>query len=154
RARRPVAPRPALPAELDRLDGRAGRVATPGAGRPAAARPGSLAMAADGAEAAPPSLTIGAAATLGLVSSLITVVFAILRTKVTALRIGPVGLGEIAEINQLVTLANVATTTMTGALLVNQLAQAKTKGDDVLLNRVTGAAWTGALILSAAAGLV
>src|SRR5215831_4306123 len=97
--------------------------------------------AAPAAPPAPPAgagLTIGSAAMLGLVGSLANVGLAVVRSKVTATTIGPVGFGKVAEMNQIVSLANVATTAMTGVLLVNQLAQARAARDDGEERRVFG----------------
>ena len=101
-----------------------------------------------------PGLTIGTAAALGLMGSLANVGFSVLRSKVMALKLGPEGLGKIAEINQLVTLANVATVTMTGAVLINHLAQARAAGDDQEVRRVVSGAWTGAIVVSGLAGIL
>jgi PST family polysaccharide transporter len=103
---------------------------------------------ADAAVETQPALTIGAAAAFGLLTSVSGVGFAVLRSKVMALRLGPEGLGQIAEINQLVALANVATSTMAGTVLINQLARARAAGDEQAIRRVVGAAWAGALLVS------
>jgi len=105
------------------------------------------------APAAGAGLTIGSAAMLGLVGSLANIGLAVVRSKVTATTIGPVGFGKVAEMNQIVSLANVSTIAMTSVLLINQLAQARAARDDAQERRVFGAALGAALLTSALAGV-
>jgi PST family polysaccharide transporter len=81
---------------------------------------------------APPprsALTIGVAAALGLISSLSNLVFSIVRSKVAAVRLGPIGLGKSAEILQLVTLANTPANLILGAPVVSGIAEAQRLDD-------------------------
>jgi PST family polysaccharide transporter len=110
-------------------------------------------MASADGDRSGPALTIGSTAMFGLIGSLANVVLAVVRSKVTATTIGPEGLGKAAEINQIVGLANVATTAMTGVLLVNQLGQARGAADADGVKRIVSGAWSSALIVSAVAGL-
>lgn len=86
--------------------------------------------------------SIGNAALLGAVSTAATVGFSIARSKVTALVLGPTGVGVTAEILQLVTLAMAPVVMFSGPVLVSKLAAAQARGDTAAINRLQDTAWT------------
>ena len=98
--------------------------------------------------------SIERAAGLGLLVSLASVVAAAVRSKAAALFLGPVGVGIVAEVQQLATLVLVPLAAFAGPALVQALANR----DSPTHERVIGAAlaWTLALgvLLSAAAVLL
>jgi PST family polysaccharide transporter len=89
-----------------------------------------------------------------MIASLASAVFSILRSKVTAVALGPAGIGITAEIQQLVTLANVPTSMMLGPALVSGVAEARARGDFDKVSRLYASAWTGVLVVSGVAGVL
>jgi O-antigen/teichoic acid export membrane protein len=110
---------------------------------------GAAAGDVDGA----PAMSIGVAALLGLVSSVATAFLAIARSKVTALVLGPVGIGMSAEITQLVTMANAPVGLTSGPSLIGAVAEAREKKDPAGVDAAYQTSLTGTLILSVVGGL-
>ena len=132
-----------------------------------AARRADMNLAGDAVDAsgAPPSVAstgaggtegvgMGTAAVLGVLSSGASLVVAVLRSKVTALVLGPDGLGKAAEVLQIVTMANLPATMMTGPALVSSVAEAVRRDDRVEVERIARTAMTVALAASLAGGVV
>src|SRR5512132_4130953 len=125
----------------------------------------NLAVDAADASGAPPSAALagadggagvgmGTAAVLGVLSSGASLVVSVLRSKVTALVLGPDGLGKAAEVLQIVTMANLPATMMTGPALVSSVAEAVRRDDRAEVERVARTAMTVALAASVAGGIV
>jgi O-antigen/teichoic acid export membrane protein len=89
----------------------------------------------------------------GLVVSAATALVAILRAKVVAVWLGAPGLGLVAEVLQVVTLATLPATLVAGPALVRALAPLARDGADAAAvaeaQRAYDAAWTTALALGA-----
>src|SRR5262249_50033767 len=103
------------------------------AGEPLPASPMSTSttapLPAAEAPAAPAEMGIGSAALLGLIGAAAGVGFSIARSKVTALVLGPDGFGKAAQILQIVAVANLPATMVTGPALVSSVAEATRRGD-------------------------
>ena len=120
----------------------------------AAAAPGAppSAASAEGAEGA--AVGMGTAAALGVFSSGASLVFSVLRSKITALVLGPDGIGKAAEVLQIVTMANLPATMMTGPALVSSVAEAARRDDRVEVERITRTAMTVGVAASLVGGVV
>ena len=119
----------------------------------AADAPGAT-PAADAGAGATAGVGMGTAAVLGVLSSGTSLVVSILRSKVTALVLGPDGVGKAAEVLQIVTMANLPATMMTGPALVSSIAEAVRRDDRVEVERVARTAMTVALAASLVGGVV
>src|SRR5262245_20302493 len=84
----------------------------------------------------PVEMGIGSAAALGLIGAAAGLGFTILRSKVTAVILGPEGFGKAAQILQLVTVANLPATMVTGAALMSSVAEASKRGDREAIARI------------------
>jgi PST family polysaccharide transporter len=87
-------------------------------------------------------LSIWGAAAFGLVASSATTVLAIVRSKTTALVLGPEGVGVTSEILQVVSLAVAPLALFTGPALLIQLSRARAAGDPQRLTRIYRGAWS------------
>jgi PST family polysaccharide transporter len=97
---------------------------------------------------------MGEAASLGLVGSAASILASVARSKVTAIVLGPIGIGKMAEIQQLVTLANVPAGMVLGPALVTRLAEARRTGDRTAAESAAQTAVAVALVLSAAGAII
>jgi enterobacterial common antigen flippase len=97
---------------------------------------------------------MGTAAALGVFSSAASLVFSVLRSKITALVLGPDGIGKAAEVLQIVTMANLPATMMTGPALVSSVAEAARRDDRVEVERIARTAMTMALAASIVGGII
>lgn len=117
-------------------------------------------LAAPGAQPPPsagddaPAIGMGTAAALGVLSSGASLVFSIVRSKVTAIALGPAGIGKVAEVMQIVTMANLPATMMTGPALVSGVAEAARRGDRVEVERIARTATTVAVGASIVGGII
>jgi PST family polysaccharide transporter len=93
-----------------------------------------------------PRPSIGDAAALGLLSSGAAVVLGIARSKVTALVLGPSGVGVSSEILQVVALAQTPVAIFTGTALLGRLARARADDDHAAIDRAYDASWTLAAV--------
>jgi enterobacterial common antigen flippase len=118
------------------------------------ASPLAVAEPDEAAAPAPPAIGIGTAAALGVLSSGASLVFSILRSKVTAVVLGPAGIGKSAEVLQLVSIGNLPATMMTGPALVSSVAEAARRGDRAAVERIARTAAAVALVASAAGGVL
>ncbi len=109
--------------------------------------------AARASAGSPESGSIEAAAALGAVTSIATAAFSIVRSKITAVVLGPGGIGMTAEILQVTALFNAPAAMFTGPAFVAAVAQARSAGDDGRISRLYRGALSGALLLSAAGGI-
>jgi PST family polysaccharide transporter len=75
-----------------------------------------------------PSAELSRFAILGAITSALSILAAAVRAKVAAKVIGPEGVGVVAEVGQLVTLATTAATVAAGPVLVAWIAQARRDG--------------------------
>jgi len=103
---------------------------------------------------APADGGLGTAAALGVLTSGASLVFSILRSKVTALVLGPAGIGKVAEVMQIVSMANLPATMMTGPALVSGVAEAVRRGDRGEVERIARTATTVALGASILGGII
>jgi PST family polysaccharide transporter len=103
---------------------------------------------------APADVGMGTAAALGVLSSGASLVFSILRSKVTAIVLGPAGIGKVAEVMQIVSMANLPSTMMTGPALVSGVAEAARRGDRVEVERIARTATTVAVGASFVGGII
>jgi O-antigen/teichoic acid export membrane protein len=106
------------------------------------------------AEDAPAAVDMGTAAALGVISSGASLVFSIIRSKVTALTLGPAGLGKVAEVLQIVSMANMPATMMTGPALVSGVADAARRGDRGEVERIARTATTVVVGASILGGII
>ena len=119
-----------------------------------------LAVDVNGAPEAPPAADapvdggLGTAMALGVLTSGASLVFSILRSKVTALVLGPDGIGKVAEVMQIVSMANLPATMMTGPALVSGVAEAVRRDDRAEVERMARTATTVALGASIVGGIV
>jgi PST family polysaccharide transporter len=116
---------------------------------PAAAPPPPEAV-----DEAPAPVGMGTAAALGVLTSGASLVFSIVRSKVTAIVLGPAGIGKVAEVMQIVTMANLPATMMTGPALVSGVAEAARRGDRVEVERIARTATTVAVGASILGGII
>ncbi len=112
------------------------------------------ARAAEPLPDAPADVGMGTAAALGVLSSGASLVFSIIRSKVTALVLGPAGIGKVAEVLQIVSMANLPSTMMTGPALVSGVAEAARRGDHVEVERIARTATTVAVGASLLGGVI
>lgn len=107
------------------------------------------APAIDGASPAPPAkIRIGDAALLGVIGAAAGLAATVARTKVTALVLGPAGIGKAAQILQVVASVNVPVAVFTGPALVKVVAEARRRGDPDAIARVVRTSTTIILGLS------
>jgi hypothetical protein len=104
--------------------------------------------------APPAELGIEEGAMLGIIGAGAGLIFPILRSKVTAIVLGPAGMGKAAQILQLVTMANLPVTMITGPALVSSVAEAKGRGDHAAIARIVRTATTVVLAVSTLTGLL
>jgi O-antigen/teichoic acid export membrane protein len=97
------------------------------------------------APAGDPGMSMGRAATLGLLSSGAGVLIGIARSKVTAHVLGPEGIGQSAELNQLIGLAMVPVAMFTGPALLSMIAKARADNDLAGLTRTYRSAMSAVL---------
>jgi PST family polysaccharide transporter len=116
------------------------------------AAPGALPPDEAGNDA--PAVDMGTAAALGVLGSGVSLVLSIVRSKVTALVLGPAGLGKVAEVMQIVTIANLPATMMTGPALVSGVAEAARRGDRAEVERIARTATTVAIGASILGGTI
>jgi PST family polysaccharide transporter len=100
----------------------------------------------DGASAT--GMTIGRAAVLGMVTTLGSAALSMSRSKVTAVFLGPAGIGRVAEILQLVTLANTPGALLVGPALLAAVANAARSDDHVAARSVLNTAVLAVAITS------
>ncbi len=96
--------------------------------------------------------SIGTAAVLGAVASAGTAALGIVRSKVTALVLGPTGIGMTAEILQITTLFTAPAAMFTGPAFVAAVARARADQDRTSVTRLYFGAFSGALLLSGIGG--
>ncbi len=109
---------------------------------------------AEAGEGAPAAVSMGTAAALGVVSSGASLLFSIVRSKVTALTLGPEGIGKVAEVMQIVTMANLPAAMMTGPALVSSVAEAARRGDSAEVERIARTATTVVVGASILGGII
>src|SRR5262245_5525926 len=134
----------------------------PAAGAPPMMNPATDEVAAPDVAPAPPAsaeqkpaeISIETGALLGVISSGASLLFTILRSKITALYLGPAGMGRSAQILQLVAMVNIPVTMVTGPALVSGLAEAKGRGDRAQMAQIIRTAITVALSISTLTGLL
>jgi O-antigen/teichoic acid export membrane protein len=96
---------------------------------------------------------IGLAAVLGFISSGATAVLSIARSKVTAVVLGPVGVGMTAEVNQIVTMVMAPVSLASGPALIGAVAEGRASGDEAGVARAYQTATT-VTVLVATVGIV
>ena len=116
--------------------------------------PASAPPPPEAVDEAPAAVGMGTAAALGVISSGASLVFSIVRSKVTAIALGPAGIGKVAEVMQIVTMANLPATMMTGPALVSGVAEAARRGDRVEVERIARTATTVAVGASILGGII
>jgi O-antigen/teichoic acid export membrane protein len=84
-------------------------------------------------------------AVVGALTSMVTVVLSIIRSKMVALTVGPLGVGIVAEVVQLLTLAAAVVSVASGPALLRWISQAHAAADSERLERGLG---TGVLLAS------
>jgi antigen flippase len=104
--------------------------------------------------AKPAELGIEAGALLGIIGSGAGLVFSILRSKITAIVLGPAGMGQSAQILQLVAMANLPVGMVTGPALVSGIAEARGRGDHAAIARIVRTATTVVIAVSTLTGLI
>lgn len=108
----------------------------------------------DGGKAPKSQAGMGEAVALGAVSSITNILGTVLRSKVTAVWLGPEGVGRMAEILQFVSLANLPATLLTGPALLSALAKARADGDSDAAARIIRTTASVVLSLVAVGGIV
>lgn len=96
---------------------------------------------------------MGRAAVLGVLASLANLIASVVRSKVAAVVLGPIGVGISAEALQWATLSNVPASSFTGPALTQSLVQAIPAGPERAA-RVTSAALTWSIASSLLLGLL
>jgi O-antigen/teichoic acid export membrane protein len=109
---------------------------------------------ADAVDGAPAAVDMGTATALGVLSSGVSLALSIVRSKVTAIALGPAGLGKVAEVLQIVTIANLPATMITGPALVSSVADAARRGDRAEVERIARTATTVAVGASVVGGII
>src|SRR4051812_9571362 len=97
-------------------------------------------------------MSIESAAVLSLITSASALGLSVARSKVTAVYLGPTGVGMAAEILQLVTLLTTPAGMITGAALVSSLAAARGKNDSAAANHVLRSAITAGAVATLVGG--
>ena len=98
--------------------------------------------------------SFGDAAILGALSSAIMALVTIVRSKVTALVLGPEGFGVTGEVMQYPMLASTLVAIVAGTALSSKLAAAHGRGDAEAARRIYSTALTALLALSVPGGIV
>ncbi len=97
--------------------------------------------------------SIGTAAALGAVASVAGAAFSIARSKVTAIILGPVGIGMTSEILQITTLFTAPAAMFSGPAFVAAVSRARADADRAAVTRLYLGAFSGAFILSSVGGV-
>src|SRR5262249_16065964 len=97
---------------------------------------------------------IEAGALLGVVGAGAGLLGTVVRSKVTALVLGPDGMGKSAQVLQLVAFANLPVAMVTGPALVSAIAEARGRGDHAAIARIVRTAVTVVLVVSSLTGLL
>ncbi|MCI0672887.1 MAG: polysaccharide biosynthesis C-terminal domain-containing protein, partial [Myxococcaceae bacterium] len=100
----------------------------------------------------PPRATFADAAFLGAISSGVSLALTVLRSKVAALVLGPIGLGMAAEVTQYVFLMTTPAAVVSGTALSSGLAEAQGRKDTSSSRRIYSTALTALFLLALVGG--
>ncbi len=100
-------------------------------------------------DGAPKAQGLAGAVAVGAMAAIISAVGSLIRSKSSALALGPAGVGLIAEVQQLLALVQVPVSTLVGAGLTKTLVEANAVGSEAMRRRVRDA--TTAVLLVAGA---